>query len=112
MDYQGALLQIETQGLLDIFWWHYKKLGSDLLYNLTCHPKLDGQTEVVNKNLKNLLISLSGENPNQWDFALAQAKFAYNILVNITTEKSPSHTIYGILSIGVVDFIAFPYLVN
>jgi hypothetical protein len=46
-------------------------------------------------SLGNLLRSLSGENPSQWDLALAQAKFAYNDSVNRSMGKSPFHILYG-----------------
>jgi hypothetical protein len=64
-------------------------LGSYLLYSSTYHPQMDIKTEVVNKSLGNLLRSLSGENPSQWDLALAQVEFAYNDSVNRSTGKSP-----------------------
>jgi hypothetical protein len=84
----------------------WKKLGSDLLYSSTYHPQMDGQTEVVNKSLGNLLRSLSGENPSQWDLALAQAEFTYNDSVNRSTGKSPFHIVYGWSPKGVVDLVA------
>lgn len=96
MGYHGALLQTKIQDFLDIFGGHRKKLGSELLYSLEYHPQIDGQIEEVDKSLGNLLRSLSGENPNQWDLALAQAEFAYNDLVNISIGKSPFQIVYGI----------------
>ena len=41
---------------LSYFWrslWHL--LGTKLLYNTTCHPQTDGQTEVTNRTLFTLL---------------------------------------------------------
>ena len=49
------------------------------------HPQADGQTEVINKTLGNLLRCLVGENLKTWDLILPMAEFAYNGSVNKTT---------------------------
>jgi hypothetical protein len=42
--------------LLSYFWKTlWEKLGTKLLFSTTCHPQIDGQTEVVNKTLSQLL---------------------------------------------------------
>ena len=41
---------------LSYFWNTLRgKLGTKLLFSTTCHPQIDGQTEVVNKTLSQLL---------------------------------------------------------
>jgi hypothetical protein len=45
----------------------WKNLGIDLSFSLAYHPQIDGQTEVLNKSLGNLLRSLVTEHHNQWD---------------------------------------------
>ena len=52
------------------------------------HPQTDGQTEVVNQSLKNLLRCLVGEQPRNWDLILPTAEFAYNNSVNRTIGKT------------------------
>ncbi|RDX60478.1 hypothetical protein CR513_61377, partial [Mucuna pruriens] len=42
----------DRPGLQRILWG---KLGTKLLFSITCHPKTDGQTKVVNKTLSQLL---------------------------------------------------------
>ena len=45
------------------FWWTlWKKLDTKLNFSLAYHLQSDGQTEVVNRSLWNLLRSLVGEN--------------------------------------------------
>ena len=56
----------------------WKKLGAKLSFNLVYHPQTDGQIEVINRSLRNILRSLVHQNPKQWDLALAQAEFSYN----------------------------------
>lgn len=56
----------------------WKKLGANLSFSSVYHPQIDGQTEVVNRRLGNILRSSMYDNPRKWDLALQQAKFAYN----------------------------------
>ncbi|XP_078444229.1 uncharacterized protein LOC144713509 [Wolffia australiana] len=52
------------------------------------HPQTDGQTEVVNRSLGNLLRSIVGNHVAAWDQVLPRAEFAFNYLVNRTTGKA------------------------
>lgn len=63
----------------------WKKLGANLSFILAYHPQSDGQTNVVNCTLGNILRSLFYQNPKQWDLAIAQAEFAYNDTPNRST---------------------------
>jgi hypothetical protein len=67
----------------------WKKLGTKLSFSSTYHPQTDGQTEVVNWSLGNLLRSLVTEHHSQQDQILSQAKFAYNDSPNGITGKNP-----------------------
>ena len=60
----------------------WKKLGTNLSFSSSYHPQTDGDTEVVNKILGNILRILIYENSKQWDLALAQAEFTYNYSPN------------------------------
>ena len=60
----------------------WKKLGTNLSFSSAYHPSTDGQTEVVNRSLGNILMSIMYEHPNQWDLALAQDELAYNDSTN------------------------------
>ena len=66
-----------------------ERLGTNLNFSSAYHPKTDGQTEVVNRSLGNILRSLVYENLKQWDLALAQDEFAYNDSPNRSTCMSP-----------------------
>jgi hypothetical protein len=81
----------------------WKKLGTYLSFSSAYHPQTDGQTEVVNKSLGNLLRSLVTEHHNQWDQILPQAEFAYNDSPNRSTGKSPFQILYGMQPRGVAE---------
>jgi hypothetical protein len=76
-------------------------LGTYFSFISAYHPQTDGQTEVVNKILGNLLRSLVTERHNQWDQILPQEKFAYNDSPNRSTGKSPFQILYGMQPRGV-----------
>jgi hypothetical protein len=73
----------------------WKKLGTNLAFSSAYHPQMDGQTEVVNRNLGNLLRSLVIEHHSSWDHIFPQAEFAYNESVNRSTGQSPFQVVYG-----------------
>ncbi|KAE8655824.1 putative CCCH-type zinc finger family protein [Hibiscus syriacus] len=84
------------------------KLGTQLNFNSAYHPQTDGQTDVVNQSLGNLLRCLAGMKPKQWDLALPQAEFAYNRSKNKTTCLSPFEIVYGQNPSGVLDLAPIP----
>uniref|UniRef100_A0A2N9IIC5 Reverse transcriptase n=1 Tax=Fagus sylvatica TaxID=28930 RepID=A0A2N9IIC5_FAGSY len=86
----------------------WRKLGTTLQFSSSYHPQTDGQTEVVNRSLGNLLRSFVGKNIRQWDLLLAQAEFAYNRSPCQTTGHSPFEAVYGLNPIGPLDLAPLP----
>ena len=70
-------------------------MGTKLQFSSAYHPQTDGQTEVVNHSLGNLLRSLVGDNLRSWDCILPHAEFAYNSTVSRTTGRTPFKIVYG-----------------
>jgi hypothetical protein len=81
----------------------WKKLDTNLSFSSSYHPQTDGQTEVVNRSLGNILRILVNENPKQWDQMFTQAEFAYNDSPNGSTWMSPFQILYGMHPRGVYE---------
>jgi hypothetical protein len=71
------------------------KLGIKLLFSSSSHPQTDGQTEVVNQSLGNLLRVLIKKNPKSWEECIPHAEFAYNRAKHRITKRSPFEIVYG-----------------
>lgn len=55
---------------------------------------MDGQTEVVNKTLKNISWCVVQDHPICWEEELRQAEFSYNSMFNQFLWRSPFSIIY------------------
>ena len=73
--------------------WHL--LGTKLKFSTAFHPQIDGQNEVVNRNLGNLLWCLVGEANRNWDSILPIAQLAYNSSINRSISASPFEVMHG-----------------
>ena len=58
---------------------------------------------MVNRSLGNILRSLVGERPKQWDQTLTKAEFAYNDSPNRSTCHNPFQIVYGIHPRGIYE---------
>uniref|UniRef100_A0A8R7QT01 Integrase catalytic domain-containing protein n=1 Tax=Triticum urartu TaxID=4572 RepID=A0A8R7QT01_TRIUA len=81
---------------LSYFWKTlWAKLGTKLLFSTTCHPQMDGQTEVVNGTLSMMLRAVLKKNLKMWEECLPHVEFAYNRAVHSTTNFSSFEIVYG-----------------
>ena len=83
-------------------------MGTKLKFSTAFHPQTDGQTEVTNRSLGNLLRCLIQENTDTWDELLPLAEFAYNASQHRATGYSPFQVNTGRVPNLPVDLISFP----
>jgi Integrase zinc binding domain/Integrase core domain len=91
------------------FWrTFWRKMGTKLQFSSAYHPQTNGQTEIVNQSLSNLLRSLVGDNIRQWDLVLPQAEFSYNRSGSKITGKNPFEVVYGCNPKSHLDLVSLP----
>jgi len=94
---------------LSHFWMSlWKLIGTTLKFSSAYHPQTDGQTEVVNRSLENLLRCLVSDNLKSWDLKWCQAEFAHNHAVNRSTGFSPFQVVYSNLPKGPLELSIVP----
>ncbi|KAJ0735706.1 putative nucleotidyltransferase, Ribonuclease H [Helianthus annuus] len=94
---------------LSHFWRSlWKMVNTQLNFSSAYHPQTDGQTEVVNPSLGNLLRCLVGDHVKAWDQKLCQAEFAHNHAVNRSTGYSPFQVVYSSQPRGPLDLMSLP----
>lgn len=94
---------------LSHFWRSlWKLLGTSLDMSTAYHPQTDGQTEVVNRSLGNLLRCLVGDNIRSWDLKLGQAEFAHNHALNRSLGFCPFRVVYGVIPRCPLDLATTP----
>ncbi|GBG82526.1 hypothetical protein CBR_g34902 [Chara braunii] len=77
------------------FWRRLHEVyGTQLRFSSSFHPQTDGQTEITNKTLGDILRKIVRDD-QQWDLHLAHAEIAYNHAVSPTTGMSPYYCDLG-----------------
>ncbi|PKU64118.1 hypothetical protein MA16_Dca008024 [Dendrobium catenatum] len=91
------------------FWRElWKRLNTELKLSSAYHPQTDGQTEVVNRTLGNMLRCLVQDHPKKWEEKLSQAEFAFNSMPNRSTGHCPFSIVYTKMPNHVVDVAILP----
>jgi hypothetical protein len=86
------------------------KLGTKLLVSTTCHPQIDGQTDVVNHTLSTMLRAILKTNIKLWEECLPHIEFAYNRSVHSTMKVSPFQVVCGFNPRATIDLLPLPPL--
>ena len=94
---------------LSHFWrsiWRLLRTSLDM--SSAYHPQTDGQTEVTNRTLGDMLRCLVVDNIKSWDSVLCKVEFAHNHAVNKSTCFSPFQVVYGIVPRSPIDLGVAP----
>ncbi|PKI51125.1 hypothetical protein CRG98_028482 [Punica granatum] len=83
-------------------------VNTQLNFSTAYQPQTDGQTEVVNRSLGNLLRDLVGKHVKSWDQKSSPAEFAHNHAVNCSTSFSPFQVVYSVTPRGPLDLLPVP----
>jgi hypothetical protein len=78
------------------------------LFSTTCHPQMDGQTEVVNRTLSTMLWAILKTNLKLSEECLPHIEFAYNRSIHFTTKVSPFQVVYGFNPRAPIDLLPIP----
>ena len=78
-------------------------VGTNLSFGFSYHPKIDGQIEVINRSIGNLLRCLTKKYGQASDQLIGQDKYAYNKTINRYTSKVPFEVIYGLHPRGICE---------
>jgi hypothetical protein len=100
---RSIVLDRDTRFIGNFWRTLWKKMGTNLMFSVSYHPQTNGQTEVVNRSLGDLLRSLVTEHHSSWDNVLPQAEFAYDDSVNRSTGKIPFDIVYDRQPRGVYE---------
>ncbi|GJT01420.1 putative reverse transcriptase domain-containing protein [Tanacetum coccineum] len=102
----SSIVSDQDTRFLSHFWRSlWKMVNTQLNFSSAYHPQTDGQTEVVNRSLGNLLRCLVGDHVKAWDQKLCQAEFAHNHAVNRSTGFSPFQVVYSAQPRGPLDLM-------
>ncbi|GBG92391.1 hypothetical protein CBR_g55298 [Chara braunii] len=87
------------------FWRRLHEVyGTQLRFSSSYHPQTDGQTEITNRTLEDILRKIVRDD-QQWDLHLAHAEIAYNHAVLPATGMSPYYCDLGYHPCVPADFL-------
>ena len=86
----------------------WRLMGTTLQISMAFHPQTDGQTEVTNRTLGNILRCLVHENTSSWDELLPRGEFAYNTSEHRATGYSHFRVNTGLDPNLPVDLLPLP----
>ena len=72
-----------------------KSIGTRLAFSTAYHPETDGQTEVTNKVVEEVLRNFAGPSSRTWDDLLPFVEFAMNNAKSASTGETPFFLNYG-----------------
>lgn len=75
----------------------HRKIGTKLRMSTSAHPQTDGQSEVTNKTVGQIMRIFAEDNPDDWPSRTPDLEFAINSAPSAATSLSPFEVAYGYL---------------
>ena len=93
-----SIISDRDSRFLSHFWTTlWGMMDTKLKRSTAFHPQTDGQTEVVNRILVDLLRGYNRKHPKTWDESLPYIQHCYNRAIHSSSNKSPFETCLGFL---------------
>ena len=106
LDYPLPLYLIEIPNLLGKFWSRLWELMDTRLKKITTfHPQTDGQIEVVNWEVIQLLRGYCSKHPKLWDEHLCYVEHGHNRAKHSSTQRYPFETCFAFTPTSPLDFV-------
>ncbi|MCO5601645.1 hypothetical protein L7F22_055768 [Adiantum nelumboides] len=74
----------------------WENIGMRLQFSSSFHPQTDGQSEIANSLVLDLLKSYISDQKTQWKRCLPLVEFAYNNTIHSSTGKAPFEIVEGV----------------
>ncbi|MCO5581284.1 hypothetical protein L7F22_035163 [Adiantum nelumboides] len=82
--------------MTSLFWQSlFENLGTKLDFSSAYHPQTDGQSEIANATVIDLLKSYVSDRQSEWEKYLPLVEFVYNNTIHSSIGKAPFEVIYG-----------------
>ncbi|MCO5602676.1 hypothetical protein L7F22_056812 [Adiantum nelumboides] len=83
-----------------LFWKAiWENIGTRLQFSSSFHPQVDGQSEIANSMVLDLLKSYISNQKTQWKRYLPLVEFAYNNTIHSSTGKAPFEIVEGAMKV-------------
>ncbi|MCO5555626.1 hypothetical protein L7F22_009171 [Adiantum nelumboides] len=83
-----------------LFWKAiWENIGTRLQFSSSFHPQTDGQSEIANLVVLDLLKSYISDQKTQWERYLPLVEFAYNNTIHSSTGKAPFEIVEGAMKV-------------
>ncbi|MCO5589090.1 hypothetical protein L7F22_043056 [Adiantum nelumboides] len=83
-----------------LFWKAiWENIGTRLQFSSSFHPQTDGQSEIANSVVLDLLKSYISDEKTQWERYLPLVEFAYNNTIHSSTGKAPFEIVEGAMKV-------------
>ena len=91
-----TIISYRDPRMTSLFWQDlFDNVGTKLNFSSAFHPQMDGQSEIVNSTILDIL-KCYVDKRNQWEAYLPLLEYAYNNTVHTSTRKTPFEITEGL----------------